>query len=140
MIILLRFRYVRFIIFFCQVIVRVAIFYSKSRIFETSVLHLFPPWTRSHSCLTAPHVQKNNVYQEYMYVFLTPNGNCSPTSSVSLSWSFIIKPLDPFPDRDRELMTAMEITLYFFFRMLSDNPLESIGSRAFTIPNKDLLM
>ena len=48
--------------------------------------------------------------------FLTPNGNCSPTSSVSLSWSSTIKPLDPFPDRDRELMNAIEIDFVFLFQ------------------------
>ena len=27
--------------------------------------------------------------------------------------------------------------MYFFFRMLSDNPLENIGSSAFTMPNNE---
>ena len=48
---------------------------------------------------------------------LAPNGNCSPTSSVSLSWSSsTIKPLDPFLDRDQELMNAIEITFVFLFQ------------------------
>ena len=56
--------------------------------------------------------------RHHMYTksFLTPNGNCCPTSSVSLSWSSTTKPLDPFPDRDQELMSAIEITFVFLFQ------------------------
>ena len=34
--------------------------YGKSRILETSIVHLFQPWTRSNSWFTAPHVQSHS--------------------------------------------------------------------------------
>ena len=49
------------------------------------------------------------------YKNLSPNGNASLTSSFSLSWTSTIKPLDPFPDRGQELMTAIEIIFVFLF-------------------------
>ena len=72
--------------------------------------------------------------------FLSPNGNYSPTSSISLSWSSTIHRFFPRRrPRDNDCLLS-RLFLSFFFRMLSDNPLESIGSRAFTIPNNDLLV
>ena len=75
--------------------------YGKSRILETSIVHLF------QSCFTAPHVQSHSwhlmatvLYNQFHFFIL----------------EIYNKPLDPFPDRGQELMTAMEIIFVFLFQ------------------------
>ena len=104
---LLRFRYVTFIIFSCQVTVRVCYLVTASHVFLKLVFSIYFLPEHAVTAASRPHITTS---------FLTPNGNCSPTSSVSLSWSSTIKALDPFPDRDRELMNAIEIDFVFLFQ------------------------
>ena len=115
----------------CSFIVRIAIllwsvtYFSKEYFSFISALNTQSQLLRGTTCTNT---------------FLSPNGNCSPTSSISLSWSSTIHRFFPRRrPRDNDCLLS-RLFLSFFFRMLSDNTLESIGSRAFTIPSNNLLM
>ena len=115
----------------CSFIVRIAILLLQVAYFRKEYFSFISAQNTQSQLLRATTCTKS---------FLSPNGNCSPTSSISLSWSSTIHRFFPRRrPRDNDCLLS-RLFLSFFFRMLSDNTLESIGSRAFTIPNNNLLM